>query len=380
MTRRDGACWFDSARPRSLQPASDTASAYLRYRHERGEGRYAYAEARASHNRQRFDLGPTAVAIGLYGFTFNSCAKLATCVRMYVPPTPTSPSALAATRAGAAGIGISAQRSDVSLSTSGTVRAAPAAGRRDTGFPARLHLVAGGRAEQLFPSIRNRGRTEQWQGWWGMQRELMPLAGGAAQLATGIDLRQERWTSHPDALLSQGDLALGLPQEQRHLARRSGGAYAELGLPLAWHTLRMDLAARWDRDGDYQAFCPAWRARAPRPSGPSCLPAGAAIVRPACSNSGVPGLLRCDRAAGLHALPDCAQSSGNRRCSVTVDVVENDALKAERSRAIPWPRPGRRPIRSRCHSPTTSQSNCNEILALQPADAVWNPGTGRTAT
>ncbi|KAG0731329.1 hypothetical protein G6F23_015416 [Rhizopus arrhizus] len=98
-----------------------------------------------------------------------------------------------------------------------------------------------------FPMLRNRGLTEQWQGWWGMQRELMPLPGGNAQLATGIDLRHERWTSHPDALLSQGDLALGLPQQQRRLSRQSGGAYAELGLPLA-PALRMDLAARWDRD------------------------------------------------------------------------------------------------------------------------------------
>ncbi len=37
LKRREDGCWFDSARPRSLQPASDTASAYLHYRHERGE-------------------------------------------------------------------------------------------------------------------------------------------------------------------------------------------------------------------------------------------------------------------------------------------------------------------------------------------------------
>ena len=43
-------------------------------------------------------------------------------------------------------------------------------------------------ADTLFPSIRNRGSTAQWQGWWGVQRELMAMPGGNAQLATGIDI------------------------------------------------------------------------------------------------------------------------------------------------------------------------------------------------
>ena len=34
---------------------------------------------------------------------------------------------------------------------------------------------------------RNRGRTDQWLGWWGMRHALGTLAGGTAQLATGID-------------------------------------------------------------------------------------------------------------------------------------------------------------------------------------------------
>jgi hypothetical protein len=177
LKRRDGACWFDSARPRSLQPASDTASAYLRYRHERGEGRYAYAEARASHNRQRFDLGPTAVAIGLYGFTFNSVLREAGNVRpMYAPPTPTSPSASAATRAGAAGTPASAHSAAMSpWPRRAPCAPNPAAGGADAHFLPGFTSLPADAAEQLFPSIRNRGRTEQWQGWWGMQRELMPL-------------------------------------------------------------------------------------------------------------------------------------------------------------------------------------------------------------
>jgi hypothetical protein len=143
LKRRDGACWFDSARPRSLQPASDTASAYLRYRHERGEGRYAYAEARASHNRQRFDLGPTAVAIGLYGFTFNSVLREAGNVRPQVRATDADLTFGIGRDQGRRSwdAGISAQRSDVTLSTPGTVRAEPCSRRRSRSgsCPASMH-------------------------------------------------------------------------------------------------------------------------------------------------------------------------------------------------------------------------------------------------
>lgn len=181
LQRRDDGCWFDSARPRSIQPASDTASAYLRYRHERGDGRYAYAEARASHNRQRFDLGPTAVAIGLYGFTFNSVLREAGNVRPRVRATDADLAfGLGREQRGRSwDAGISAQRSDVTLATSGTVRTEPllrAAEALD--FLPGFTTLRTDAAQQLFPSIRNRGRTEQWQGWWGIQRELMPLPGG----------------------------------------------------------------------------------------------------------------------------------------------------------------------------------------------------------
>ncbi|MFT3458096.1 TonB-dependent receptor plug domain-containing protein, partial [Klebsiella pneumoniae] len=127
LKRRNGACWFDSSRPRSLQPASDTASAYLRYRHERGQGRYVYAEARASHNRQRFDLGPTAVALGLYGYTFNSVLREAGNVRPQVRATDADLTLGIGRDQGSHSwdAGISAQRSDVTLATPGTVRAEP---------------------------------------------------------------------------------------------------------------------------------------------------------------------------------------------------------------------------------------------------------------
>ncbi len=212
-------------------------------------------------------------------------------------------------------------------------RRAPAAGRRELDFlPGFTSLPA---ARPSSCSRRPQSRAHRAvAGLVGHAAGADAIAGGAAQLATGIDLRQERWTSHPDALLSQGDLALGLPQEQRHLARRSGGAYAELGLPLA-HTLAHGPGRTLGPRRRLPAFSPRVGVRwSPTPRGPSCLQQRARLpcaqpVRAAAP----PGLFRCDRAAASSALPDCAQSSGNGRCSVTVDVVENDALKAERSRS-----------------------------------------------
>ena len=379
LERRDGACWFDSARPRSLQPASDTASAYLHYRHERGQGRYAYAEARASHNRQRFDLGPTAVAIGLYGFTFNSVLREAGNVRPRVRATDADIAFGIGRDQGRRSweAGLSAQRSDVTLATPGTVRAASLIeATLSLRFLPGFDVLPADEAMSLFPSIRNRGLTEQWQGWWGIQRELMPLAGGNAQLATGIDLRHERWTSHPDALLSQGDLALGLPQQQRRLSRQSGGAYAELGLPLT-SDLRMDLAARWDHDGGYTAFSPRAGLRwSPTPQWSFLLASGRGYRAPSLfEQRRPPGQFGTLTLPAASTLPACAQSAADGRCRVTAEVEENPALKAERSRshslAASWS-PDDAFSLSLTHNIVELR---NEILALQPADAVWNRDT-----
>jgi len=379
LKRREDGCWFDSARPRSLQPASDTASAYLHYRHERGEGRYAYVEARASHNRQRFDLGPTAIAVVARGITFNSVMHEAGNVRPSVRATDTDVTFGIGRDQGRRSweAGISGQRSGVTLSTAGTVRAtrlleATQSRRFLPGFDA----PPAAEAETLFPSIRNRGSTEQWQGWWGMQRELMPLPGGPAQLATGIDLRHERWTSRPDALLSQGDLALGLPQQQRRLSRQSSGVYAEFGLPLA-PTLRADLAARWDRDGGFMAFSPRAGLRwSPTPQWSFLLASGRGYRAPSLfEQRRPPGYFGSITLPASSALPECAMTISDGRCSVTAEVVENDALKAERSRshslAATWT-PNDTFSLSLTHNIVELR---NEILALQPSDAVWNRST-----
>ncbi|WP_294987492.1 TonB-dependent receptor [uncultured Stenotrophomonas sp.] len=379
LKRRNGACWFDSARPRSLQPASDTASAYLRYRHERGEGRFAYAEARASHNRQRFDLGPTAVALGLYGFTFNSVLREAGNVRPRVRASDADITVGIGRDQGRRSwdAGLSAQRSDVTLSTPGTVRATPLIeAAQSLRFLPGFDVLPADDAASLFPSIRNRGLTEQWQGWWGMQRALMPLPGGPVQLATGLDLRHERWTSHPDTLLSQGDLALGLPQQQRSLSRQSGGAYAELGLPLT-PALRMDLAARWDRDGGYTAFSPRAGLRwTPTPQWSFLLASGRGYRAPSLfEQRRPPGQFDILTLPASAALPPCAESAPDGRCRVTADVEENTTLKAESSRshslAATWS-PSDAFSLSLTHNIVELR---NEILALQASDAVWNRDT-----
>lgn len=376
----DEGCWYDSARPRSLQPASDTLSGYLRYRHERGEGRYAYVEARASHNRQRFDLGPTAVALNFNrGAILNVVLQEGGDVRPRVRSSEGDLSVgIGRERPGRSwDAGLSAQRNQVDLRTDGTVlseRLLEAA--RTLDFLPGFSTLPPGLAEELFPAIRNRGRTEQWQGWWGVQRELMALPGGKAQLATGIDLRHERWTSLPDPLLGKGELALGMPLDQRRLSRQSSAAYAEVGLPLA-STLRLDVAARVDRDGGDTAFSPRAGLRwSPSPHWSFLLASGRGYRAPSLFEKRRPpayfGLLALPAS---DTLPPCARPLREGGCAVEVNVMENDALRAETSRshslAASWT-PTDTFSLSLTHNIVELR---NEILALQPGDALWNPDT-----
>lgn len=379
LQEQEDGCWYDSVRPRSLQPASDTVAGYLRYRHERGEGRYAYLEARGSHSRQRFELGPTAVALNFGSALLNVVLQEGGEVQPRVRSSEGDLTfGVGREQAGRRWeAGLSAQRSQVDLRTGGAVRSErllEAALALD--FLPGFSTLPPGLAEDLFPSIRNRGRTTQLQGWWGIQRELMELPGGKAQLAAGIDLRQERWLSLPDPLLGKGELALGMPLEQRRLSRESSAAYAELGLPLT-STLRADLAARLDHDGGDDAFSPRAGLRwTPSPHWSFLLASGRGYRAPSLFEQRRPPAY-----FGLYALPPsdtlppCARALRDGGCAVRVDVVENDALRAETSRshslAASW-------------TPTDTFSLTlthnivelrNEILALHPSDALWNPDT-----
>ncbi|AWH24673.1 TonB-dependent receptor [Stenotrophomonas sp. YAU14D1_LEIMI4_1] len=380
LQKDDQGCWFDSVRPRSLQPASDTVAGYLRYRHERGEGRYAYVEARGSYNRQRFELGPTAVALNfnrtaILNVVLQEGGNVRPRVRASEGDLTVGVGRQQAGRSWEAGV--SAQRSEVSLTTDGVVRSEKLLeAARDFDFLPGFSTLPPGLADDLFPTIQSRGRTEQWQGWWGIQRNLMALPGGAAQLATGIDLRQERWTSQPDPLLGKGELALGLPMEQRRLSRNSSAAYAELGLPLA-HSLRVDLAARVDRDAGQTAFSPRAGLRwSPSEHWSFLLASGRGFRAPSLfERRRPPGYFGLVALPASDTLPPCARTLRGGGCAVQVDVVENDALKAETSRshslAASWT-PSDAFALTLTHNIVELH---NEILALQPGDALWNRDT-----
>lgn len=378
LRKDDDGCWFDSARARSLQPASTATALYARFRHEGEQGHYAYAEARASQTLQRLELGPTAVGLNLRnGMVINHVFQEAGSVRTRVR-------ALEADLAVGLGrdqpgrhweAGLSRQRSQVHLSTKGTVHSARLQDALREGFIPGFTELPPQLAAQLFPTIHNRGRTEQWQAWWGVQRDLFALPGGNAQLASGIDLRRETWTARPDALLGKGELALALPVEQRQLSRQSNAAYTELGLPLA-RSLRLDLAARWDRDGRYRDFSPRAGLRwTPSSSWSFLLSSGESYRAPSLFERRRPPAyfgMRTLRASP--ALPPCTLETA-QGCMVDVQVAENPTLAAETARShslgASWT-PNDALSLTLTHNVVELR---NEILALRPEDASWESAT-----
>ncbi|WMJ68328.1 TonB-dependent receptor [Stenotrophomonas sp. 24(2023)] len=372
-------CWLDASRSRSLQPEATTLAAYARYRHDRGQGRYVYLEARGSQNRQRFELGPTAAAIAVPGYSslvFNQAFPEGGQIRPRVRASEADITiGLGRDQHGRSWeAGLSRQRSEVSLATDGTLRTQTLQDATQRGFMPGFSTVAADTASDLFARIENRGRTDQWQAWWGVQRDLFTLPGGAAQLASGVDLRRETWTSQPDPLLGEGELALGLPQGYRHMTRTASAAYGELGMPLA-STLRLDLAGRLDHDNGTRAFSPRVGLRwTPSEQWSFLLASGRGYRAPSLFEQRRPPGYFQQVWVNPQGLPPCAQPT-RRGCLVGVDVVENPELQPERSRshslAASW-------------SPTPALSLSlthnivelrNEILALQPADASWAPDT-----
>lgn len=375
LQRDEDGCWYDSARPGSLQPATSTVAGYARYRHELGLGRYVYTEARASRGRQQFELGATAAALQLgNGLLINHVFQEGGIVRPRVQANDADLTVgIGRNQPGRrweAGLGL--QRSEVVLNATGAVRTEQLYAATRQGFIPGFTALPQPQATLLFPSIRNRGRSDQWQAWWGLQRDLMALPGGAAQLAAGIDLRHEAWTARPDALLGEGKLALGLPVEQRRLTRPSSAVYTELGLPLA-STLRLDLATRWDRDGDDTAFSPRIGLRwSPSAQWSWLLSSGRGYRAPSLfERRRPPADFNQVELPPSSALPPCASPTA-QGCQVDVAVVENPQLKAETTRSqafgVTWS-----PASDLSLSLTHNRIELrNEILALQPRDALWN--------
>jgi len=376
--REDSGCWYDSARPRSLQPATSTAAAYAHWRHDAGDGLHAYAELRASHARQRYELGPTAAALRLGGGDLiNHVFQEGGIVRPTIRSLEIDLAAGIGRDRGDSGwdAGLGRQRSATTLTTEGAVRTARLFDAVADGYFPGFTPLDPALRDDLFPTTRNRGRTDQWLAWWGTRRALGRLPGGAAQLASGIDLRHETWTSRPDRLLEEGELALGLPTERRRLSRQSSAAYAELGLPLA-APLRLDLAARLDHDAGDLSFSPRaglrWNVS---PAWSLLLSASRGYRAPSLfERRRPPGYFGTEAVAWSPALPTCAHPADDA-CLVDVQVIENAGVEAETSRnqslgALWNPRPDL--SLSLTHNRVELH---NEILALRPADAGWNAAT-----
>nr|WP_153164483.1 TonB-dependent receptor [Stenotrophomonas nematodicola] len=378
LQRDADGCWFDSSRGRSLQPAATTVAAYGRYRHAFGDGHYAFAEVRGSEDRQRFELGPTAAALRIgEGLLFNYVFQEGGSVRPRVEATTADVTVgVGRDQAGRNWhAGISRQHSAVSLHTAGTVRTQRLYEAAQQGFLPGFNALTAPLAEHLFPAIRNRGRTDQWQAWAGLQRDLAQWPGGPVQLATGLDLRHEAWSAHPDALIGDGELALGLPVEHRRLSRLSSAAYAELGLPFT-DTLRLDVAARLDRDGDDTAFSPRAGLRwTPSEQWSLLWSSGRGYRAPSLfERRRPPGYFGQVVLPTSNALPRCAITAA-QGCVVDVGVVENSALDAETTRShslgVVWS-----PREDLSLSLTGNVVDLrNEILDLHPADAFWNRAT-----
>lgn len=376
-------CWYDGSRPRSLQPSGFTAAVHGHWSHDLGDGLRAYADLRASRSRQRFDLGPTAAALRFgNGDLLNHVFTEAGNVRSTADGIEADLSAgIGRNRAGRGWeAGLSRQRNQVTLTTSGAVRSSRLLDAVADGFLPGFTPLDPALYPELFPTAGNRGRTDQWLGWWGQHRELDMPRGGAAQLATGIDLRHETWTARPDKLLEDGELALGLPTERRRLSRQASAAYAELGLPLA-ASLHMDLAARLDRDAGDTAFSPRaglrWNLS---PSWSLQLSSGRGYRAPSLfERRRPPGYFGAVALPSAPTLPTCAHPvRGN--CMVEVQVIENPALSAETSRShalgINWT-PTADLVLSLAHNRIDLRS---EILDLRPEDAYWNPDTWQLDT
>ena len=376
--RTEDGCWYDSSRPRSLQPNSITTAVYGHWNHDLGNGLRTHAELRASLGRQRFDLGPTAAALHFSnGDLLNHVFSEAGNVRSTASNIDADLSAgIARDRAGGGWeLGLSRQRSQVTLTTSGAVRTSRLLDAVADGFLPGFTTLDPALRNGLFPTTGNRGRTDQWLGWWGLHRQLGTLRGGPAQLAAGLDLRHETWTARPDKLLEDGELALGLPTERRRLSRQASAAYAELGLPLA-AALHLDMAARLDRDAGHTAFSPRvglrWNLS---PAWSLQLSSGRGYRAPSLfEHRRPPGYFIAVALPASPALPTCAHPTQDY-CMVDVQVIENPALAAETSRnhavGISWA-PSVDATLSLTHNHIDLR---NGILELRPEDALWNSDT-----
>ncbi|WP_167285185.1 TonB-dependent receptor [Marilutibacter alkalisoli] len=104
--------------------------------------------------------------------------------------------------------------------------------------------------EAVSPVFRLGGEATLQQFSVDFEGPWFNLPGGAARLATGVELTRNTLLHDPDQRLRDDDLALGTQKRPLDSHRRGSAVYAELGLPLHGKLLA-DVALRFDRQQDY---------------------------------------------------------------------------------------------------------------------------------
>ncbi|HEX4234407.1 MAG TPA: TonB-dependent receptor [Caldimonas sp.] len=103
--------------------------------------------------------------------------------------------------------------------------------------------------ERLYPTLVDTGRTSTASFDVRGTREIFTMPSGAAQLAVGVELRRESYSSAFDPLTTAGDISVifgNTAAGQRTIA----STYGELSLPLA-KALEASIAARVDHYSDF---------------------------------------------------------------------------------------------------------------------------------
>lgn len=101
----------------------------------------------------------------------------------------------------------------------------------------------------LYPQLHDAGTTSTTSVDVRGTREVFSLPGGSASLALGLETRNEKFNSTPDALVAAGEISV-LGSSESHGSRTVSAAYAELALPIT-KTFEASVAARMDHYSDF---------------------------------------------------------------------------------------------------------------------------------
>lgn len=105
--------------------------------------------------------------------------------------------------------------------------------------------------DRLFPSFGTDAKTSQTALDGKISGEIAQWAAGPVTMATGFDLRREKFTITPTSHLLTGDI-VGFGNSQTNAARTFGAVFAEFNLPLT-KTLEAQVAARLDKFPGFDA-------------------------------------------------------------------------------------------------------------------------------